>query len=79
MNLRMLATLLLCLAACRAAPPPREPASSTPVAATTTTPAPPVDPEQRTLPLYADVRAGRLPNGLRYFVLPHHKPENRCV
>lgn len=78
MKRTILAAALLCLAACRAAPPHREPASPPPIAATTTPPAP-VDPEQQTLPLYRDVRAGRLPNGLRYFVLPHHKPENRAL
>ncbi len=39
---------------------------------------PPSGPLDRVLPLDARVATGKLPNGLRYFVLPHQKPKARA-
>jgi zinc protease len=56
-----------------AAPAPVAAAAPAPAA-----PAKPADPEDAVLPLWSDVRHGRLPNGLAYYVLKHGKPEKRA-
>ena len=60
---------------------PQTTAPSTPVAAAAPAPAAPArpaDPEDAVLPLWSDVRHGRLPNGMAYYVLKHGKPEKRA-
>jgi zinc protease len=72
---------LLLLVACTAtntagkAPPPTAP----PVAASRPAPPPAAQDElDRPLPMDTRVRAGKLPSGLTYFILPHRKPEKRA-
>ncbi|HEU4408257.1 MAG TPA: insulinase family protein [Polyangiaceae bacterium] len=70
-----LVALLVALAACGPAPrpeaaPPRPPAAAPPPA--------PRAPEDQPLPLWPEVRSGKLANGLTYYVLKHHKPEKRA-
>jgi zinc protease len=63
-----------------AAPPahPAEaPATAGPPAAPATSPAPP-DPDAAALPLWPEVKHGKLANGLTYYVLKHGKPEHRA-
>jgi zinc protease len=39
---------------------------------------PATDPDAAPLPLWSAVKKGTLPNGLTYYILPHHKPEKRA-
>src|SRR3569623_1779384 len=41
--------------------------------------APAADPDAAPLPLWPAVKKGTLPNGLTYYILPHHKPEKRAM
>jgi zinc protease len=82
---RALVLLMVALAGCGGSPakppaPPPSTGSATGGDAVTVaerTP-PPADPDHAPLPLWSEVKTGKLSNGLTYFILPHHKPENRA-
>jgi zinc protease len=71
-----LAVVSACGSAARPASPPPAPVVAMP--APTAAPAP-IDPNDRPMPLDARITAGTLPSGLRYFILPHRKPEKRAL
>jgi zinc protease len=62
---------------------PAKPAPVNPVGPATTAPttsqAAPADPDSAPLPLWSELRKGKLPNGLTYYVLRHQKPEKRAL
>lgn len=78
---RPIVLVLAALVACGGkAPPPTAPAPAPAPAPTASTPAtaPSADPNAAPLPLWPAVKKGVLPNGLTYYILPHHKPEKRA-
>lgn len=82
---RSLVLVLAALVACggKSAPPaaPAPAPSQGSAAATAGMPAtaPAADPDAAPLPLWSAVKKGTLPNGLTYYILPHHKPEKRAM
>jgi zinc protease len=70
---RRVATALL---VCLLAPVAAAPATAQAVAAAAA-PAPQVDPKSA-VPIIGEVRWGRLPNGLRYFIRPNARPQGRA-
>jgi zinc protease len=70
-----LLSLPLAIAACDPAPKPQTPRPPPP--APTAAPAPRT-PEDTPLPLWPEVKSGKLANGLTYYVLKHQKPERRA-
>lgn len=79
---RPIVLVLAALVACGGkAPPPTAPAPGPATAAVPTgmpPTAPVTDPDAAPLPLWPAVKKGTLPNGLTYYILPHHKPEKRA-
>ena len=82
---RSFVLVLAALVACggKSAPPaaPAPAPSQGSAAATAGMPAsaPAADPDAAPLPLWPAVKKGTLPNGLTYYILPHHKPEKRAM
>jgi len=68
--------VVLVLAACGSSPPPlvAAPADKPPPVA-----AAPVPVDDPVVPLAPGIQRGRLPNGLTYYVMKHHKPEQRAA
>jgi zinc protease len=73
-----LAALVACGGSSANQPPPPQPAPATTTAAVPVAAPPAPDAEHSAMPLWSDVKTGKLANGLTYFILPHHKPENRA-
>jgi zinc protease len=70
--------LLVLIGACGPAAAPVPAAPPAPVA-TVATPAAAVDPMDQPTPVTAEVRTGKLANGLSYYVMRHQKPEKRAA
>jgi zinc protease len=62
------------LAACGDGAPP----AKTPAPVASASAAAPLTEEDKPLPLDKRITHGKLPNGLTYYILPHHKPEKRA-
>ncbi|HSN27967.1 MAG TPA: insulinase family protein, partial [Kofleriaceae bacterium] len=81
---RSLVLVLAALVACggKSAPPAAPapaPQGSAAQASGMPATAPVADPDAAPLPLWSAVKKGTLPNGLTYYILPHHKPEKRAM
>ncbi|MGE5181111.1 MAG: M16 family metallopeptidase [Acidobacteriota bacterium] len=80
----LLPALLLALSSCGSpakpatAPPPAVAATAAPAPRPATQVAPPRDPLAEVTPLDPEITKGKLPNGLTYYVMKHHKPEQRA-
>ena len=75
----LLAFALALLSACGSASRPASPLALVVVAPTPAASAAPIDPLDQPMPLDARIKAGTLPSGLRYYILPHRKPEKRAL
>jgi zinc protease len=64
------------LTACGSAKPAPTPHRAPPPDVVVAPPPPPVDPR---VPLTAQIKRGTLPNGLTYYVMAHHRPEQRAA
>jgi zinc protease len=79
---RLFVPALVATVACGGkAVPPTPPAPAPASVATAMPPSTPaaVDPDAAPIPLWPAVKKGTLPNGLTYYILPHHKPEKRAM
>lgn len=86
MSKRPFVLLLAALVACGGKSAPATAPTPAPAAGSATTSvtgmpptAPASDPDAAPLPLWPAVKKGTLPNGLTYYILPHHKPEKRAM
>ena len=79
---RLFSLVFATLVACGGAKPPAPPAPSTPTTtgatATATVPQAPTKGDA-VLPLWPEVKKGKLPNGLTYYILQHDKPRSARV